>query len=281
DRRVLVLERQVRGARARGPHPAARVRRRSASSGAVRARRRGAGRQRARRAAIAPRDRRGAAPHAAPPLAGIDAAVPGRPRAARRAHPRAGRASARHRARRQRVRGRRALRLRAERRARRGDGARGSRPRGRRGNGRPLGSRARERPERDRDGGGAGGVTGALVTVEGVEGAGKTTQSARLTDALRRDGLDVVLTREPGGTELGRALRRMLLDETSAGPTAETELLLYLADRAEHVRRLIVPALERGAIVVADRFSDSTVAYQSYGRGLPIDTVRAIDDFAR
>ncbi|HZR85062.1 MAG TPA: dTMP kinase [Candidatus Binatia bacterium] len=124
-------------------------------------------------------------------------------------------------------------------------------------------------------------MTGALVTVEGVEGAGKTTQSARLTDALRRDGLDVVLTREPGGTELGRALRRMLLDETSAGPTAETELLLYLADRAEHVRRLIVPALERGAIVVADRFSDSTVAYQSYGRGLPIDTVRAIDDFAR
>lgn len=124
-------------------------------------------------------------------------------------------------------------------------------------------------------------MRGALITVEGVEGAGKTTQSARLADALRRDGREVVLTREPGGTELGRALRRMLLDEGSPGPTAETELLLYLADRAEHVRRVIRPALERGALVIADRFSDSTIAYQSYGRGLPLETVRAIDDFAR
>jgi len=124
-------------------------------------------------------------------------------------------------------------------------------------------------------------MTGALVTVEGVEGAGKTTQAARLADALRRDGREVVLTREPGGTELGRALRRMLLDESSPGPTAETELLLYLADRAEHVRRLVRPAIERGAIVIADRFSDSTIAYQSSGRGLPLETVRAIDEFAR
>jgi len=124
-------------------------------------------------------------------------------------------------------------------------------------------------------------MIGALVTVEGVEGAGKTTQAARLADALRRDGHEVVLTREPGGTELGRALRRMLLDEASPGPTAETELLLYLADRAEHVRRVVRPALERGAIVIADRFSDSTVAYQSFGRGLPLDVVRAVDEFAR
>jgi dTMP kinase len=124
-------------------------------------------------------------------------------------------------------------------------------------------------------------VSGALVTVEGVEGAGKTTQAARLADALRRDGREVVLTREPGGTELGRALRRMLLDESSPPPTAETELLLYLADRAEHVRRVIRPAFERGAIVIADRFSDSTLAYQSWGRGIPLDTVRTIDAFAR
>lgn len=124
-------------------------------------------------------------------------------------------------------------------------------------------------------------MNGRLITVDGVEGAGKTTQAARLADALRRDGHDVVLTREPGGTELGRALRRMLLDEASPGPTAETELLLYLADRAEHVRRVIRPVLERGGIVVADRFSDSTIAYQHHGRGLPLATVRELDAFAR
>jgi dTMP kinase len=124
-------------------------------------------------------------------------------------------------------------------------------------------------------------MSGALVTVEGVEGAGKSTQAARLADALRRDGREVVLTREPGGTELGRALRRMLLDESSPGPTPETELLLYLADRAEHVRRVVRPAIERGAIVIADRFSDSTIAYQSSGRGLARDIVGSIDEFAR
>lgn len=121
----------------------------------------------------------------------------------------------------------------------------------------------------------------SFITIEGVEGAGKSTQAARLADALRRDGHEVVLTREPGGTELGRALRRMLLEDDSPGPTAETELLLYLADRAEHVRRLIQPALARGAIVIADRFSDSTIAYQSYGRGLPLETVKRLDAFAR
>lgn len=121
----------------------------------------------------------------------------------------------------------------------------------------------------------------AFITIEGVEGAGKSTQAARLADALRRDGRNVVLTREPGGTELGRTLRRLLLDEPVIEPAAETELLLYLADRAEHVRRLIGPALERGAVVIADRFSDSTIAYQSYGRGLPEEEVRRLDRFAR
>jgi len=120
-----------------------------------------------------------------------------------------------------------------------------------------------------------------FITIEGVEGAGKTTQAARLTDVLRREGHDVVLTREPGGTELGRRLRQLLLDESSLAPTAQTELLLYLADRAEHVERLIRPALDRGSVVIADRFSDSMVAYQGYGRGVPIETVRRLDDFAR
>lgn len=120
-----------------------------------------------------------------------------------------------------------------------------------------------------------------FITIEGVEGAGKTTQAQRLADALRRDGHDVVLTREPGGTELGRRLRQLLLDESSLAPTSETELLLYLADRAEHVQRLIRPALDKGSVVIADRFSDSMLAYQGYGRGLPIDRVRTLDDFAR
>lgn len=120
-----------------------------------------------------------------------------------------------------------------------------------------------------------------FITIEGVEGAGKSTQAARLADSLRRDGHEVVLTREPGGTELGRSLRTLLLDESSLAPTPQTELLLYLADRAEHVQRLIRPALERGAVVIADRFSDSMLAYQGHGRGVDIDTVRQLDDFAR
>ena len=122
---------------------------------------------------------------------------------------------------------------------------------------------------------------GKFITLEGGEGAGKSTLLRGLGEALTARGREVVLTREPGGTELGRALRRMLLEDDSPGPTAETELLLYLADRAEHVRRLIQPALARGAVVIADRFSDSTIAYQSYGRGLPLDTVKRLDAFAR
>ena len=124
-------------------------------------------------------------------------------------------------------------------------------------------------------------MKGALLTVEGVEGAGKTTQAARLVETLRAAGLEVVPTREPGGTSLGRDIRRMLLDATGEAPAPETELLLYLADRAEHVRRVVEPAVERGAIVVADRFSDSTIAYQVHGRGLALETVRTIDEFAR
>ncbi len=122
---------------------------------------------------------------------------------------------------------------------------------------------------------------GALLTVEGVEGAGKTTQAARLVEALAASGREALLTREPGGTALGRDIRRMLLALDGEVPAPEAELLLYLADRAQHVRRLVGPAIERGAIVVADRFSDSTIAYQAHGRGLPLETVRVIDDFAR
>ena len=120
-----------------------------------------------------------------------------------------------------------------------------------------------------------------FLTFEGVEGSGKSTQTTLLAEKLTHAGFEVVTTREPGGTELGRQLRSMLLATDALAPAAETELLLYLADRAEHISRLIRPALERGAVVIADRFADSTLAYQAYGRGLDRDQVQKIDAFAR
>ena len=120
-----------------------------------------------------------------------------------------------------------------------------------------------------------------FLTFEGVEGSGKSTQSTLLAEKLAEAGFEVVTTREPGGTELGRQLRSMLLATDALAPAAETELLLYLADRAEHISRLIRPALKRGAVVIADRFADSTLAYQAYGRGLDREQVQKIDAFAR
>jgi len=114
-------------------------------------------------------------------------------------------------------------------------------------------------------------VSGALVTVEGVEGAGKTTQAARLADALRRDGREVVLTREPGGTELGEGVRNLVLHGGDVGPWAEA--LLYVAARAQLVDDVIRPALERGAAVICDRYVDSSVAYQGIGRQLGLDRI--------
>ncbi|HEY5998624.1 MAG TPA: dTMP kinase [bacterium] len=107
-----------------------------------------------------------------------------------------------------------------------------------------------------------------FVTLEGIEGAGKTTQAALLAEALRARGVRVVVTREPGGTAFGAALRGMLLDPAAGGIAPQAELFLYLADRAQHVRDVIAPGLAAGACVVCDRFADATVAYQGYGRGL-------------
>lgn len=120
---------------------------------------------------------------------------------------------------------------------------------------------------------------GRFVTVEGPDGAGKSTQLALLADWLRAQGEDVVITREPGGTPAGEAIRNILLSpDMTLGD--RTELLLYLAARAEHVRMVVQPALERGAIVLCDRFCDSTLVYQSMVRGLPLETILAINDFA-
>lgn len=122
---------------------------------------------------------------------------------------------------------------------------------------------------------------GLLITFEGIEGSGKSTHLRLLGRALRDAGRDVVETREPGGTALGQALRDVLLAPSSTPPEPLAELLLYCADRAQHAAEVIRPALAAGRIVLCDRFSDSTIAYQGYGRGLDLDTVRALDARAR
>lgn len=117
---------------------------------------------------------------------------------------------------------------------------------------------------------------GKLITLEGPEGAGKSTQCTALVQRLQKLGLDPVVTREPGGTELGVCIRHILL-ETRLDIAARAEILLYAADRAQHVEKLIAPALEQGKIVVCDRYFDSTMAYQGYARGLGIEFVEQIN----
>ncbi|MCM0754490.1 dTMP kinase [Desulfovibrio aminophilus] len=107
-----------------------------------------------------------------------------------------------------------------------------------------------------------------FITLEGIEGTGKSTQLKLMAEYLESRGQDVLLTREPGGSDLGRELRRMLLHMDSQGMAPTAELFLYLADRAQHVAQVIRPALEAGKWVISDRFADSTVVYQGYGRGL-------------
>jgi dTMP kinase len=120
---------------------------------------------------------------------------------------------------------------------------------------------------------------GWFVTLEGIEGSGKSTQAAILARALRSRGSQVVVTREPGGTRAGEFIRKVFLD-SSISLEATTELLLVLADRAQHVREKLRPALENGQVVISDRYSDSTVAYQAYGRGLDLKQVRELNRIA-
>lgn len=119
-----------------------------------------------------------------------------------------------------------------------------------------------------------------FITLEGGEGAGKTTQIQRLADWLTKSLEKVVLTtREPGGTILGQSLRELLLSP-GKGPAPLTELLLYAADRAEHVETVIRPALKAGKVVICDRFTDSTCAYQGYGRGLDLNVIEQLTQIA-
>ena len=117
-------------------------------------------------------------------------------------------------------------------------------------------------------------LRGRFITFEGIDGAGKSTQIAATIDWVRKRGLDVVQSREPGGTPLGEKLRELLLHEPMH---LETEALLMFAARREHLAKVIEPALEKGCWVVCDRFSDATFAYQSGGRGLPVEKFRALE----
>lgn len=118
---------------------------------------------------------------------------------------------------------------------------------------------------------------GLFITFEGTDGSGKTTQAARLAAHLQKEGYEVVQVHEPGGTETGERVRGLLLDKELAGMDPMAELLLYEAARAQLVREVVVPALDAGKVVVCDRFADSSVAYQGYGRKLGPDIVEQLN----
>jgi dTMP kinase len=118
--------------------------------------------------------------------------------------------------------------------------------------------------------------SGRFITLEGIDGAGKSTHAAWVTEHIGAQGRNVVATREPGGTALGEALRRLLLNEPM---TRDTEALLMFAARREHLDLVIRPALERGDWVVCDRFTDATYAYQGGGHGMPNDRIRALEEW--
>ena len=111
-------------------------------------------------------------------------------------------------------------------------------------------------------------MRGLFISLEGGDGAGKSTQIRNIESFFEKRGFALVHTREPGGTAIGEKLREILLDKGNAGMDAVTEMLIYAASRAQHVAEVIIPALERGDIVICDRFTDSSIAYQGYGREL-------------
>jgi len=115
-----------------------------------------------------------------------------------------------------------------------------------------------------------------FITIEGIEGSGKTTQLKNMVEFLQDNGHDCVVTREPGGTEIGEKIRAILLDPSSVSMDPVTELLLYLADRIQHLKEFIKPSLESGKTVLCDRYIDATLAYQGYARGLDIKLIDRI-----
>ncbi|ACB59510.1 MULTISPECIES: dTMP kinase [Exiguobacterium] len=123
-------------------------------------------------------------------------------------------------------------------------------------------------------------MTGTFITVEGPDGAGKTTQLQLLADRLTAEGYEIVMTREPGGTRIGNEIRSLILNPDFQEMDEMTEILLYAASRAQHVNELIRPALAAGKIVLCDRFIDASIAYQGYGLGYTIEQVRSINQQA-
>lgn len=121
---------------------------------------------------------------------------------------------------------------------------------------------------------------GFFITFEGIEGSGKTTQAKLLCDYLKSQDIPVILTREPGGSEISEKIRELLIDPENMEIKAKTECLLYAASRAQHVEQVILPAIADGKVVISDRFADATLAYQGYGRKLPIEKLRQLNKFA-
>lgn len=124
-------------------------------------------------------------------------------------------------------------------------------------------------------------MSGLFITLEGPEGAGKSTNRDYLAALLRELGVDVVLTREPGGTPLAERIRELLLAPADEPMASDTELLLVFAARAQHLQQVVRPALTRGAVVLCDRFTDATYAYQGGGRGVPTERIALLEDFVQ
>ncbi|MEG0873694.1 MAG: dTMP kinase [Clostridiales bacterium] len=121
---------------------------------------------------------------------------------------------------------------------------------------------------------------GIFIAFEGIDGAGKSCQITKVKEWCQSLGYEVVVTREPGGTALGEKIRNLLLDGDNKGMSYLTELLLYAADRAQHIKEIILPNLDMGKVVISDRYTLSTIAYQGYGRNLDIATIEKLNDLA-
>ena len=124
-------------------------------------------------------------------------------------------------------------------------------------------------------------MAGKFITVEGIEGVGKSTNIAHIRGLLEAAGIDVVMTREPGGTLLGEAIRGLLLDPRYTGMSPDCELQLMFAARAEHLARVILPALDQGQWVLCDRFTDATYAYQGGGRGIDVEKIARLEQWVQ